>query len=83
MQEVSVKIRLVSVTLASAAALMLFSATVSAQSVADNIRPVGQVCLAGQACDSTTGGAESEPGRLAPLVALSDTPLALRGQRSG
>jgi len=33
-QEVSVKIRLVSVTLASAVALMLFSATVSAQSAA-------------------------------------------------
>ncbi len=68
MQEVSVKIRLVSVTLASAAALMLFSATVSAQSVADNIRPVGQVCLAGQACDSTTGGAGSEPAPGAAVI---------------
>ena len=69
MQEVSAKIRQVSLTLASAAALMLFSATVSAQSVADNIRPVGQVCLAGQACESTTGGAGSEP---APGAAVSE-----------
>lgn len=29
--------------------------TASAQSVADNIRPVGQVCLAGQPCVGTSG----------------------------
>ena len=73
MQEVSAKIRLVSVTLASAVALMLFSATVSAQSVADNIRPVGQVCLAGQACESTTGGAGPEP---APGAAATEPATA-------
>lgn len=43
----------------SAAALlsaMLLPHLVSAQNVADNIRPVGSVCMAGQACAGTTAG---------------------------
>ena len=34
--------------------------SVSAQNVADNIRPVGSVCLAGQACVGTVAGAMTE-----------------------
>ena len=38
----------------------LLSHSVSAQNVADNIRPVGSVCLAGQACVGTVAGAMTE-----------------------
>ncbi len=42
-----------------------------AQSVADNIRPVGQVCLAGQACVGTTGGNNSSAAAPAPAAAAA------------
>ena len=38
----------------------LLSHSASAQNVADNIRPVGSVCLAGQACVGTVAGAMTE-----------------------
>jgi len=38
-------------------AMILLSHSVSAQNVADNIRPVGSICLAGQACVGTAAGA--------------------------
>jgi len=38
----------------------LLSHSVSAQNVADNIRPVGSVCLAGQACVGTVAGAMTD-----------------------
>lgn len=38
------------------AALMLFATNALAQSAADNIRPVGQVCLAGQPCVGSAAG---------------------------
>ena len=38
----------------------LLSHSVSAQNVADNIRPVGSICLAGQACVGTVAGAMTE-----------------------
>ncbi len=38
----------------------LLSHSVSAQNVADNIRPVGSICLAGQACVGTVAGAMNE-----------------------
>ena len=41
-------------------AMILLSHSVSAQNVADNIRPVGSICLAGQACVGTVAGAMTE-----------------------
>ena len=38
----------------------LLSHSVSAQNIADNIRPVGSICLAGQACVGTIAGAMTE-----------------------
>ena len=38
----------------------LLSHSVSAQNIADNIRPVGSICLAGQACVGTVAGAMNE-----------------------
>ena len=38
----------------------LLSHSVSAQNVADNIRPVGSICLAGQACVGMVAGAMTE-----------------------
>jgi cytochrome c5 len=50
--------------------------TVSAQSAAENIRPVGQVCLQGQPCVGTTGSAGSSasvPADPAPAAATAET----------
>ena len=38
----------------------LLTHSVSAQNVGDNIRPVGSICLAGQACVGTVAGAMTE-----------------------
>jgi len=38
----------------------IFVLKVSAQSIAENIRPVSQVCMTGQACVGTTAGSVSE-----------------------
>lgn len=50
--------------------------TVSAQSAADNIRPVGQVCLQGQPCVGTTGSegtSASAPADPAPAASTAET----------
>lgn len=50
----------------------LMQANIQAQSAADNIRPVGRVCLAGQACVGTTGNdsaAVVEAATAAPTAA--------------
>ncbi len=49
-----------------ASAFMLLASTllphlVFAQNVADNIRPVGSICMVGQACVGTVAGAMAEP----------------------
>lgn len=49
MQFLSTRARFVKIVLVLSAAL-LGTSTASAQSAADNIRPVGQVCMAGQPC---------------------------------
>jgi cytochrome c5 len=53
-------------------ALLALAAPISslAQSVADNIRPVGQVCLAGQACVGTSG---NTAGSSSPAAAVVET----------
>ena len=40
--------------------LFLLSYSVNAQNVADNIRPVGSICLVGQACVGTNPGSAAE-----------------------
>lgn len=55
--------------------LLLGVSTASAQSVADNIRPVSQVCMAGQPCvGQAAGGAvvASEPAQSAPEPAIAE-----------
>jgi len=53
-------------------ALLAMAAPLSsvAQSVADNIRPVGQVCLAGQSCVGTSG---NTAGSSSPAAAVVET----------
>jgi len=54
------KFRLGLIGLAQASLLLVLSGNASAQqSVEENIRPVAQVCLEGQACVGTTGGGSS------------------------
>lgn len=54
----------------SALALILSSGAVLAQSVEDNLRPVGQVCLAGQPCVGTArNAAASESSPVAEAIA--------------
>jgi cytochrome c5 len=40
--------------------VLAVSISVSAQNVADNVRPVGSICLVGQACVGTVAGARAE-----------------------
>lgn len=51
-------------------ALLAMAAPLSsvAQSVADNIRPVGQVCLAGQSCVGTSGNTAGSSSTAAAVV---------------
>lgn len=48
--------------------LLLGSNAVAQQSIEDNVRPVGQVCLAGQSCVGSTAG-NVAPAASAPLAA--------------
>ena len=51
--------------------------TAQAQSVADNIRPVGQVCMAGQPCVGTTGSSSaSATPAAAPAAAAAPVAAA-------
>ena len=50
MAAVDTKHRSIIVTVAKLAALILISTQVAAQSVVENIKPVGQVCLIDQSC---------------------------------
>jgi len=64
----STRARFVSQILITLSALLMISGT-SAQSVADNIRPVSQVCVAGQACvGSPAGGAIEAPAEAAAVA---------------
>jgi len=47
---------------------ILLSYSASAQNLADNIRPVGSICLAGQACVGTVAGAMAEASVADPAV---------------
>ena len=52
-------------------AAVLLPHSASAQSVADNIRPVGQVCMAGQPCVGTTAGSMSAGAATMPAAAAA------------
>jgi cytochrome c5 len=71
-------IRLLGAILANLVVIALFSSTASAQSAADNIRPVGQVCMADQPCvGSKAGGAGSSSAAMAttPRAAAAPAPV--------
>ena len=73
MQSETAKTRLLVLALAHLGLLLFGSIAVAQQSIEDNIRPAGQVCLAGQSCvGSTVGTASAAPAaarrRLAQLA---------------
>lgn len=74
MRQVSAKQRLLPVCFTLLSALIWGSSTFAQQAIEDNIRPVAQVCLAGQPCVGTTGTASgtvpaATPAAAAPVVA--------------
>ncbi|MSR11211.1 MAG: cytochrome c5 family protein [Gammaproteobacteria bacterium] len=74
MRQVSAKPRLLPVCFTLLSALIWGSSTFAQQAIEDNIRPVAQVCLAGQPCVGTTGTASgtvpaATPAAAAPVVA--------------
>ncbi len=75
MQSETTKIRLLVLALMNLSFLLLFSGSTSAQqaiednAIEDNIRPVGQVCLAGQSCVGSTVGRAAVAMPAAEIVA--------------
>lgn len=76
MQSETAKTRLLVLVLANLGLLLLGSSAAAQQSIEENIRPAGQVCLAGQSCVGTTVGtapmaaaAPSAPAAAAAVVA--------------
>lgn len=74
MRQVSAKQRLLPVCFTLLSALIWGSSTFAQQAIEDNIRPVAQVCLAGQPCVGTTGTASgtlpaATPAAAAPVAA--------------
>ena len=67
-------------TLASLSALLVISGSVSAQSVEENVRPAGQVCLADQACVGSvvtnTGASRAQPAPAAAQTTSQPEPVA-------
>ncbi|MEX0963722.1 MAG: c-type cytochrome [Pseudohongiellaceae bacterium] len=59
MQSETAKIRPLALLLMSLAILLFGNTALAQQSIEDNVRPVGQVCLAGQACVGSTAGRAS------------------------
>lgn len=69
MQSETAKTRLLVLVLANLGLLLLGSSAAAQQSIEENIRPAGQVCLAGQSCVGTTVGT-------APMAAAASAPVA-------
>ena len=61
MQSEAAKTRLFLLALINLSFMILGSNAAAQQSVEDNVRPAGQVCLAGQACVGSTSGSASAP----------------------
>jgi len=69
-QSETAKTRLFVVALMNLSFLLLGSNAAAQQSIEENVRPAGNVCLAGQPCvGSTAGGASAAPARAAAPVA--------------
>ena len=71
MQSETAKTRLLVLVLANLGLLLFGNAAVAQQSIEDNIRPAGQVCLAGQSCVGNT------VGTAAPAPAPAAAPQAV------
>ncbi|NQV70723.1 MAG: cytochrome c5 family protein [Pseudohongiella sp.] len=63
-------------TLTGLASLLLLSGSLSAQSIEENVRPVAQVCLAGQACVGSTGSNAASPRAAQPVAVAAPAPVA-------
>lgn len=66
-------------TIASLSTLLVISGSASAQqSIEENVRPAGQVCLAGQACvgstGATTGASRAQPAAVSTATAVESAP---------
>ena len=70
MQSETAKTRLLVLALMNISFLFFGSQAAAQQSIEDNVRPVGRVCLAGQSCVGTTAGrAPAAAPAAAPVVA--------------
>ena len=72
MQSETGKTRLLALALMNLSFLLIGSNAAAQQSIEDNVRPAGQVCLAGQPCVGSTGG-KATPATSAALAAPSRT----------
>ncbi len=71
MQSETAKTRLLVLALAHLGLLLFGNIAVAQQSIEDNIRPAGQVCLAGQSCVGSTVGTASAAPAAAPQAAVT------------
>lgn len=69
MQSETANTRLLILALMNLSFLLFGSNAAAQQSVEDNVRPVGQVCLAGQSCVGSTAGNASNTAASAPAAA--------------
>ena len=71
MQSETANTRLLVLVLAHLGLLLFGNIAVAQQSIQDNIRPAGQVCLAGQSCVGSTVGTASAAPAAAPQAAVT------------
>lgn len=78
MQSETGKTRLFVLALMNLSFLLFGSSALAQQSVEDNVRPAGQVCLAGQPCVGTTAGraAAAPAASVAPVAAVVEEVVA-------
>lgn len=71
MQSETAKIRLLVLALMNLSILLFGNNALAQQSIEDNVRPVGQVCLAGQSCVGSTVGNAPAAASAAPVRAAA------------
>ena len=77
MQSETAKTRLLVLALMNLSFLLLGSNAAAQQSIEENVRPAGNVCLAGQPCvGSTAGSASAAPAAPVPVPARAAAPVA-------
>ena len=76
MQPETAKTRLLVLTLMNLSFLLFGSNALAQQSIEDNVRPAGQVCLAGQSCVGTTAGNAGNTAASAPAAAPATRAVA-------